>query len=545
MTVRTRFAPSPTGSLHVGGVRTALYCLLYARKHGGTFVLRIEDTDQARSTDEAAQGIMRDLRWCGLLWDEGPGTEKPGDCSPYFQSRRLDIYNRIIDQLLASSHAYYAWDSREELEAMRKDAEARKDTFRYRFRPTSPDEEARYRAEGRIPVVRLKSPTHDITVHDNILGDVTVRESELEDIVCRKADGFPTYHFAVVVDDHFMAIDQILRGQEHLLNTPKHIGIYEALGWAMPNWGHLPLIYNPAGQKMSKREKAKEAREALKKAQDARKAAGHDPADYSWIAAPSGLDAAEIAAFARKEHDRIPVAEAIARVLGVRLPMIEVMDFRRGGYYPEALINYMALLGWNPGDDRELLSLDEMIAAFSLDRVNRTAAKFDPEKLRWMNGEYIKRTTAKRWLEVVHQYREVTPSILADASDEKLVELLQMYRDRVSTVAELESVARFFFFRPSSYDEKALRKNVLGNDGVAVLEACHRELEICDWTAAGIEAALAPIADGQLGRVAQPLRVAMSGTAVSPPIFETIAFFDRAEALARLDACLAAAKERA
>lgn len=541
MTVRTRFAPSPTGSLHVGGVRTALYCLLYARKTGGRFVLRIEDTDQARSTEEAAAGIQRDLRWCGLDWDEGPGKEQPGDAGPYFQSRRLDLYNTHVDRLLASGHAFLAWESRDELDAMRKQAEKNKETFRYKRVPYTDAQLARFRAEGRVPVVRLEAPKHDVTVADRILGEVTLEADELEDIVIRKADGFPTYHFAVVIDDHHMGVTDILRGQEHLMNTHKHLGIYEALAWDPPTHGHLPLIFNPQGAKMSKREKAQTAREAARKAQDARKARGHDPADWSWLATEASLATAEVASFMKRENDRIPVAEAIAKALGVELPLIEVMDYRKGGYLPEALVNYLALLGWSPGDDREIMGFDEMVEAFSLERIKHTAARFDPDKLKWMNGEYIKRSSVDRLLAVLELYLEVVDSPLRRATIEQRKGLLAMYKDRVATLADLDRVAAFFFRRPEAYDDKAVGKH-LDAAGIARLRDARTALaSVPRWDAKIIEDALQLLADGRgdtLGKYAQPLRIAVTGTAVSPAIHDTLAWWSQDEVLGRIDACL-------
>jgi glutamyl/glutaminyl-tRNA synthetase len=526
--VRTRFAPSPTGSLHVGGVRTALYCLLYARRHEGRFVLRIEDTDQVRSTDEAARGILRDLRWCGLFWDEGPVA----------QSQRLSIYDEYVDKLLASGRAYLAWDSTEELGALRKAAEQQKQTFRYRRRPVSDEDVARYKAEGRKPVVRLAAPDHDVVIDDAVRDEVTVVQAELEDIVIRKADGFPTYHFAVVVDDHLMQITHIQRGAEHLLNTHKHFGVAEALGFELPKTAHLPLINNPAGQKMSKREKAAVAREAARNEHKTRKAT-----DFGWLATLTGRPVEDLAAFVGKSNDRIDLAEAIAKALNVDLPMIEVMDFRRAGYIPEALLNYMALLGWNPGDEREILSVDAMCSAFSLERVNKSAAKFDPAKLRWMNGEYLKQLfhhDKERLLAVIEAWAEVVETPIRTLSAERRLALVDLYKDRVLTLAELDLAASFFFHAPSAYDAKAVDKWLRKDDGLGVLSSCRAALAEALWTAGGIETALAPLTDGNTGRVAQPLRVALTGSAVSPPLFETLAFLDQADVLARIDACLRA-----
>lgn len=541
MSVRTRFAPSPTGSLHVGGARTALYCLLHARHHGGRFLLRIEDTDRARSTEEAAEGILRDLRWLGLLWDEGPGREQEGT-GPYFQAQRLDLYNAVIDQLLASGHAYEAWDSPAELEADRAAAAAAKRNFRYVRKVLDADTIAAFRAEGRSPVVRLAAPRHDLHVDDEILGRVTQTADELDDIVIRKADGFPTYHFAVVVDDHKMGVSLVLRGQEHLMNTHKHLGIYEALAWDPPKHAHLPLIFNPEGSKMSKRDKAKTSREAARRAQTERKG---DPKDWSWLAEGTGRTVDDLAGFMAKQHDGVATAEAIARFLKVKLPMIEVMDFRKGGYLPDALTNYLALLGWSPGDDREVLPFDELIAAWDLTRVNKTPAKFDAEKLAWMNGEYIKRMDLDA-LTVAHaSYLDVVPtSPFAGMAADRRRGFLALYQPRIATFADLDESARFFFERPTTWDAKAVQKHLIADGGLARLAVvCDRLTGLSEWTSALIQTTLDALAVEQsvkLGQIAQPLRVALTGTAVSPQIHDTLALLGRDESLARLHAALAA-----
>jgi len=543
MTVRTRFAPSPTGSLHVGGARTALYCLLHAHHEGGTFVLRIEDTDRARSTDEATEGIQRDLRWMGLEWDEGPGREEIGDRGPYFQSKRLDLYDRHIQQLLDAGLAYEAWETREELDALRKEAEARKDTLRYRRRSLSEETIARYRAEGRQPVVRMKVPPIARLIEDRILGEVRVPYEDIEDFVIRKADGFPTYHFAVVIDDYLMEISLVLRGQEHLMNTAKHLVLYEAFGWDPPAFAHLPLIFNPEGSKMSKRDKARVARQAARRARDERVRQGFPADDWGWLAEKADLTAEEVAGFMRKKRDRVHVADELARVLGVPLPMIEVMDFRQAGYLPEALVNYLALLGWSPGDDREVMGFQEMQDAFEITRVNKTAARFDPDKVRWMNHEYMKNLPIERLQEALALWLEVLDSPIAHVDATRRRALLEMYRLRCATFGEMDRAGAFFFTRPATWDDKAVRKWILEGEGVKRLKDARAVLAgVGSWTAPAIHAALSRYCEQEqvgLGKVAQPLRIAVSGTAVSPAIDETLAFFDSEEVLARVDALLA------
>jgi len=535
---RTRFAPSPTGSLHIGGVRTALYCQLWARKTGGQYLLRIEDTDRARSTDESARGVVSDLAWLGLGWDEGP--EVGGPVGPYYQSQRLELYNRYVEQLLESGRAYLAWENREELGEMRKAAEAEKRTFRYRRRAYGEAELAQYRAEGRQPVVRLSAPDHDVCVADAILGEVTIVAAELDDIVIRKADGFPTYHFAVVVDDHLMKIDLVLRGQEHLMNTHKHAGVYEALGWEPTETGHLPLIFNPSGSKMSKRDKAKAARAA---AREASKAEGHPKGDWGWLAQRTELPLDDLARFMKKKHDGVGTANAIAKVLDLELPMIDVADFRERGYLPEALVNYLALLGWSPGDDREIMTLEEMTEAFSIDRITKTPARFDPDKLRWMNGEYMRLLPEARVLEHLDRWLASQSGLLNDASPDQRVALFRMYRQRISTFADLAASTRFYFVPPSSYDAKSSKKHLLKGGGLERLGLVRAALEDAGrWEVDSLERTLEALCEqtgAKLGKFAQPLRIALSGAAVTPPIFDVLAFLGREEVLNRIDACAA------
>jgi glutamyl-tRNA synthetase len=541
--IRTRFAPSPTGSLHVGGARTALYCLLYARRHAGRFLLRIEDTDRARSTDEAAEGILRDLTWLGLAWDEGPGREQAGT-GPYFQSRRLHRYAEVFDDLLASGHAYEAWDTPAELDALRLAAEGTKQGFRYRERAWTADEVAAFRAAGRVPVLRLRAPAHDITVDDAILGPVTVAADELEDIVIRKADGFPTFHFAVVCDDHDMGVSLVLRGQEHLLNTPKHLGLYEALAWTPPSHAHLPLILNPSGSKMSKRDKAKAAREAAREADTLRAARGESPG-WSWLAEAAGRPETEIRRFVAREHDSVSTAEAIAAVLHVELPLIEVMDFRKAGYLPEGLLNYLALLGWSPGGDRELFTFDELVERFDLEGVNTTSARFDFAKVRAINGEHVRRATLDRLLDVQDSYLEVVPgSPFHHVPRPRRRAFLALYQARFETLADLDRATRFFFERPTRWEAAAVEKHLVKPGALPLLPEIAEALRrVATWEAGPLQAAVEALATARglgIGKVAQPIRVAVTGTAVSPGIGETLELLGRDETVARIAACHAA-----
>lgn len=535
----TRFAPSPTGSLHVGGARTALYCRLLARAQSGRFVLRIEDTDRKRSTEAAAAGILRDLRWLGLTWDDGPDTPDPRGAGPYFQSQRRDRYAAVFEQLLEAGHAYEAWESSEELMAMRKAAEAAKTNFRYRRQTYTDAQLASYRAEGRIPVLRFKAPDHALTVNDLVLGEVTLQPEELDDIVIRKADGWPTYHFAVVVDDHDMGVTLVLRGQEHLLNTHKHLGMYEALGWTPPEHAHLPLIFNPTGSKMSKRDKAKAARAA---AREAKKNGGH--ADWAFLAEPLGVTADLLQRFAKKKTDDLALANAIADHLGVELPLIEVQDYRMAGYLPEALVNYLALLGWSPGDDREIMSEAELIESFSLEQVGKTAARFDPVKLAWLNAETLRAASASRQHEALQDWCSLHPDHpLSSASEALTQKLLTLYIPRAQTLQDLATQTAWVFAAPTTYNAKAVKKVKLKAAGRDNLLAVRAVIASAPWTEAGLEEAITAFAEttGQrLGGYAQPLRVALTGNSVSPGLYETLTLLDRDEVLTRIDACATA-----
>jgi len=529
---RTRFAPSPTGSLHAGSVRTALYCLLHARQTGAEFLLRIEDTDRMRSSEEASAGILRDFAWLGLTPDEGPAAGGPA--GPYVQSERLDLYTQAAERLLDAGLAYEAWDTAAELSERRQAAQAAQENFRYRGGPVSEADGARFRAEGRTPVVRFKAPRRDVTVADQVLGDVTVQAEVLDDLVIVKADGWPTYHFAVVVDDHHMNIGLVLRGNDHLMNTHKHVQLYEALGWDAPEHGHLPLIFNANGSRMSKRDKAKAARAA---ARDAAKAGGHAKGEWEWLAQAVGAEVDDVARFMAKKHNGLALSEAIAAHLGAELPLIEVLDFRRAGYLPEALVNYMALLGWSPGDDRELMTLDEMVEAFSLSRVTKTPARFDPDKLAWMNGQYMQRLPMDVLMERLASWLQVTDSPIAAMDPAKQATLLQMYRPRVKTFQEIERLGAFFFAAPMTYTDKQVRKHVQG-DGWVRLRAAEAALVAAgSWDVGALKAvfeALAAELEVGLGKVAQPVRIAVSGTGVSPDLFDTLAFVGREETLARV-----------
>ncbi len=544
-TVRTRFAPSPTGYLHVGGARTALFNYLLARRLGGKFILRIEDTDQTRNIAHADQKLMDDLRWLGLQWDEGPGVG--GVTATYYQSQRLERYRAVARDLIDAGHAYYAFDTREELDALRAEAQRAKRNFRYADlrRPSQSPSHAQsedQRAAGRTVVVRLRMPEHDFTVRDTILGEVTRTAAELDDFVLLKGDGWPTYHFAVVVDDQDMQVTHVLRGQEHLMNTPNHMALQELLGYRTPVYAHLPIILNMDGSKMSKREKDRAVRgvaeQALAKGMldegrlRALTGAVADEAWNAWRAGDAQLDGDSL--------------QRLARALHVALPEIQIHDFRASGYLPEVLVNFIALLGWSAGDDREKYTLAELCAAFSAERVGKTNARFDRQKLLNFNTTALAAAGSERRLRGLRDYLAVNAdSPLAALADDVLSPLLAMC-EGIRTFRDVETKCNALFIADEAlaYDEDAIAKHLRKNEsaGFTLLAAVRTELDAVEgWSAGELERVIREYAErsGQkLGNVAQPLRIAITGGTVSPPMFETLALLGRQKSLARIDLLL-------
>ncbi len=540
--VRTRFAPSPTGYLHVGGARTALFNYLLARRLGGKFALRIEDTDQTRNIEAADAKLLEDLRWLGLQWDEGP--QAGGPFGPYYQSQRRDLYEEHVRRLLDAGQAYYALETREELEAMRKAAIAAGEKgFRYR-RPThfpSDAEVRRARDAGRPVVVRFKMPERDFVVHDQILGDVTIGAQELSDFVIVKNDGWPTYNYAVVVDDALMQVTHVLRGQEHLMNTPGQLALYEAFGYAPPAFAHLPIIFNMNGTKMSKREKDKVVRDAVKVAQ----------LDDERVAELAGVDDAALVAAWRRGDTQLPgpALEKLARALAVHLPEIDIHDFRKSGYLPEVLVNFIALLGWSPGGgERERFTLAELCREFSVERIGKTNARFDREKLLAFSTAALEAASAERKLEGLRDWLSVNErgplSGLDDALLARLIELCRGFR----TFADVEYKCGALFVPDEAlrYDPKAVKDVLLKGDGAGakVLQELKPLLAgLADWTAPHLDEVLRRYAEERglgLGKVAQPLRVAVAGTTISPQIGETLVLVGRERTLARIERALGA-----
>ena len=478
--IKTRFAPSPTGHLHVGSARTALFGHLLARKTGGTFLLRIEDTDRARHVEGAVEKTIEDLKWLGIEWDEGAGVG--GDTGPYLQSRRLAIYDEHIDKLLANAAAYRAFETPEELTALRKAAEAEKRSFRYSRPdpvPSAADAEAAI-AAGRPAVVRFACPGRDVTICDEVYGQVTVPGDQQEDFIIRKADGWPTYHLANVVDDALMGVNFILRGQEFLGQTWRHKLLREAFGWAEPRYAHLPLIMDSKGRKLSKR-----------------------------------------------DGD------------------VELFSFRKAGYLPEAMINFISLLGWSPGEQREKFTLAELQQQFSIDRLSKANARFDRDKLLAFNTDAVAAAGEDRLLEAFTDYLSLNDTPFPAGDQAVLRQLLRIHAG-FRTFADIADKSGVLFAPDHAlqYDAKAV-KNVLAKaDGAgwAMLAELRPLLADCQWSPQALEELLTDLCREHelgMGKVAQPIRVAVTGRTVSPHIYDTLILLGKEGTLARIDLCLA------
>ena len=533
MTV-TRFAPSPTGYLHIGGARTALFNWLLAKKTGGKFLLRIEDTDQKRNTPTAMKQVMEDLQWLGINWDEGP--EVGGPNGPYLQSERRDIYDKYMKQLLNEGKAYYCFDTPEELTAMRTASEKATGGFNYprpeKF-PTHADAEKAIQ-EGKSVTVRFAVPQDkNILVKDLVRGEISFSPSDVADFIIQKSDGFPTYHFAVVVDDALMGVTHILRGQEHLMNTPGHQVLQEALGFETPVYAHVSITVSDNGGKLSKRERPNLLRKSIKDLN----------ADLGTLAEVGGVSLGELEEFmAKKSTPEDDVINKIADHLNVVLPEINVVDFIKSGYTPEALVNFVALLGWNPGDDREIMSVDELIDAFCIERLNKANSFFDRKKLISFNTEHINKTEISILLKHFKRFLEMQNSPLLQYSDEFLSKVIDLSRG-AKTFVDVVNKCNLFFIKADEieYDMKAVSKFMLKNEfeGVKMLSTMRSLLaELSDFSAESIEKMIRLYSEENevgLGKIAQPLRIALSGTSVSPAIFDCIEVLGKDEVLTRID----------
>ena len=533
--VVTRFAPSPTGYLHVGGGRTALFNWLLAKKTGGQFILRIEDTDVKRNTPTAAQQVMDDLRWLGIEWDQGPGVEGPN--GPYYQSERRDIYDKYLRQLLDEGKAYYCFDTPEELEAMReKAAKARQALVYHRPEnfPTQADVEKAI-AEGRPVTVRCVVPQdEEIRIDDLIRGQVTFPPGEFGDFIIQKSDGFPTYHFAVVVDDELMGVTHVIRGQEHLMNTPLHQSLQKALGFRIPKYAHMSVTVSEGGGKLSKRERPKALKLAINSMQQV---------DMEELAKVGSIPVEDVEQYLTgKLVPDMPAIDAIAEHLGIHLPEINLVDFIRSGYLPEAMVNFLALLGWNPGDDREVMSVEELIEAFDISRLTKSNSLFDRKKLLSFNTEHIAKMDGEKLVAHFKRYLQIVDSPVQRADDDLLLAIIKM-NEGARTLEQIETKTRFAFVPNDGieYDEKAVRK-VLKGDGIDMLKLVRDLLAgLSEITAESIEEALRNLAEQKgvgLGKVAQPLRVAICGNTVSPPIFDSVNMLGMDNVLKRIDLTL-------
>ena len=461
MTIRTRFAPSPTGYLHIGGARTALFSWLHARKHGGTFILRIEDTDLERSTAESVDAILQGMTWLGLEYDEGP----------FFQTHRFPRYKEVIDRMLKDGTAYHCYCTKERLEALRNEQMARKEKPRY-------DGKCRHGVANPPrdipPVVRFRNPQEGaVVVEDLIRGRVAFQNAELDDLIIARSDGTPTYNFTVVVDDMDMRITHVIRGDDHLNNTPRQMNMLQALGAKPPVYAHVPMILGADGARLSKRHGA-----------------------------------------------------------------VSVMQYRDEGYLPEALLNYLVRLGWSNGD-QEIFSIDEMVRLFDVSNVHTSAAAFNPEKLLWLNQHYLKTADPQR---VAHHLSyHLGQAGIDPAAGPDPVEVVKAQRERAKTLAEMASLSAFLYIDVDAYEPKDAQSHLKPEALAPLAELRDRLAGLPDWSGEAIHAAVNAVAEARglkLGKIAQPLRVAVAGRAVSPPIDVTLALLGRDKTLRRLDRAL-------
>jgi glutamyl-tRNA synthetase len=479
--VRVRYAPSPTGHPHVGNIRTALFNWLFARHCGGSFIVRIEDTDVARRVEGAVEAILNSLRWLGLDWDEGP--EVGGSYGPYFQSQRLESYREAAGRLVAQGDAYRCYCSPQRLEEMRAGQISRRQPPGYDrlCRSLTEEERARKEAEGITPVVRFKVPLEGkVDFTDAIRGEVSFDAATIDDFVLLKSDGYPTYHLASVVDDHLMAISHVLRAEEWLSSTPRHLLLYRALGLAAPQFVHLPMILGPDRSKLSKR------------------------------------------------HGAVSIGE-----------------YYEQGYLPEAMVNFLALLGWSLDDKTEIISRPELIANFSLERVSRTAAVFNREKLDWMNGVYLRRLSPDQFFQAAQPYlmmdRAAGGAVMADEGYVR--NILPLVQERARTLAEVVGLTRFFFADELDYDPGLLTGKGMERASAAnALKAVQQGLEpLQSFDAESLEAAIRPLAAElglKTGQLFGTLRVAVTGETAAPPLFQTMAVLGRERCRRRIEAAL-------
>ncbi len=538
--VVTRFAPSPTGYLHVGGARTALFSWLWARHTGGKFILRIEDTDLKRNTPTAMQQVINDLRWLGIEWDEGPETGGPN--GPYLQSQRHQqgIYDKYVEQLLKKAKAYYCFDTPEELEAMREKAESQKGNLTYLRPKKFPDESEVKKAKdaGKSVTVRFAMPQdEDIVVQDIVRGEVRFAASEIGDFIIKKSDGFPTYNFACVADDYLMKVTHVIRGQEHLNNTPGQQALWQALFGEepLPKYIHMSVTVSEGGGKLSKRERPKSLRGAI--------TAGSD-INLKKLAEAGNLKMEELQSFIEgKTMPDMPNVDTMAKYLGVQLPEINIVDFFKSGYLPETMVNFIALLGWNPGDNREIMSIDELIKAFDLSRLTKSNSLFDRGKLIAFNTEHIRMASEAKLIQHFGDYLKIIESPVLEADDALLLRIIKIC-EGARTLADIERKSRFLFLDNGKivYDDDAIKKVLLKGDGLEILRIIRAKIETqAQVTAEYTDKMLRSLAEERkvgLGKVAQPLRVALCGSTISTSIFESVEMLGKEKTLARINITL-------
>jgi len=472
--VRVRFAPSPTGYLHIGGARTALYNWLFARRNRGIFLLRIEDTDEVRSTQEFLGGILESLRWLGLDWDEGPDDNiEKGEYGPYFQIKRQHIYKKYIDQLIAEGKAYYCYCTPEELETMRQTAMMNKLSPKYDGRCRNLNEEERNNKtnEGRKPVVRFKMPQEGVTkFYDHVRSEVEFKNALLDDFVILKSSGIPPYIFACVIDDHLMEITHVIRGDDHLSNTPRQVQLYNAFGWTPPQFAHISMILGQDNARLSKRHGA-----------------------------------------------------------------TSVMEYKKNGYLPEALFNYLALLGWSTEDSQQIFTKDELKEKFSLDRCAKNPAVFDQQKLLWMNGEYIRKMDVR---EFVKQSKNFVPSV--SGYDERYIDtVIGFEQEKIKTLTEIPGRVDFFFKDNIEYEQKAMDKISKNSQSKEILKEIRERIEkMSDYTKEELDKLFRAYAEEKglkTSLVFHSVRVAVSGRLAGPGLFEMIELLGKDRVLKRID----------
>ncbi len=489
--VRVRYAPSPTGYPHIGNIRTALFNWLFARHTGGRFIVRIEDTDQSRKVEGAVEAILDSLRWLGLDWDEGP--EVGGEYGPYFQSERCDLYQRFAQQLLEAGQAYRCYCGSERLTQIRAEMAERKESTRSydrRCRSLSPEEAARFESQGKPSAIRFKVPTDgQTTFQDLIRGEITFDNSELDDLVLLKSDGYPTYHLANVVDDHLMEVSHVMRADEWLSSTPRHVLLYAAFGWEPPLYAHLPMILGPDKSKLSKRHGA-----------------------------------------------------------------TSVVEYRDRGFLAEAMLNFLALLGWALDDKTEIMGRDELVEHFSIERISKTAAIFNQDKLQWMNGVYIRQLVEKQGYEEFA--RRALPFLESGLPDTVrrpidggyVARIAPLAYERVNVLSELPERMGFFFADELDYDASLLLvKGVDRETAVAALKGCVERLGPRPFDHVFIEGAMRSLAEEsglKSGSLFGLVRVAVTGRTATPPLFETMAVLGRERCLRRLEAAIARLENR-